>query len=167
MFRLIAPLLLAVLLWWGLGHLRRKYDLSRTQFNWLLAIAGLFVVVIILIAAGRAPVQTLLAPLAALVSYGLRYLPWLLRLLPFLRDIKARAGDRQQDAGGPSQQPAAGRMSVEEARAILGVDGSAGRDEIMAAHRRLMQKIHPDHGGSSYLAQRLNEARDRLLDELP
>lgn len=54
-------------------------------------------------------------------------------------------------------------MSLREAREILGIDESAGRREIDAAYRRLMQRAHPDHGGSTGLASQLNAARDRLL----
>jgi len=54
-------------------------------------------------------------------------------------------------------------MSLQEARSILGVDDAASRTEIIAAYRRLMQRAHPDHGGSSGLAAQLNAARDRLL----
>jgi len=49
------------------------------------------------------------------------------------------------------------------ALAILGVDARASDAEIRAAHRRLLQAVHPDHGGSAELAQRVNAARDTLL----
>ena len=54
-------------------------------------------------------------------------------------------------------------MTESEARAILGVEADATRDEIVSAHRRIIQKVHPDRGGSSYLATQLNRAKARLL----
>ena len=62
----------------------------------------------------------------------------------------------------PSAAPATG-MTIAEARDILGVAPGATRLEIEAAFRRLMQRAHPDHGGSAGLAARINAARDRLL----
>ena len=49
------------------------------------------------------------------------------------------------------------------ALAVLGLRDGAGADEIRAAHRRLLQAVHPDHGGSDELARRVNAARDVLL----
>jgi hypothetical protein len=53
-----------------------------------------------------------------------------------------------------------------EARAILGVGRDAKPGEIRAAHKRLMQAVHPDRGGSADLARRINAARDVLLGRL-
>jgi hypothetical protein len=58
-------------------------------------------------------------------------------------------------------------MSLDDARATLGVDAQAGEAEIQAAYLRLMRRVHPDNGGASGLAVQLNRARDRLLGKKP
>ena len=55
------------------------------------------------------------------------------------------------------------RLDESEARAVLGVGVNANADAIRAAHRRLVQAVHPDKGGSADLTRRINAARDVLL----
>jgi len=84
------------------------------------------------------------------------------RIRPDWRDELAGAGaSGAGSSGGP--RPASGDMSVAEAYAILGLSPGADAEAIKEAHRRLMVKLHPDHGGSDYLATKINRARDVLL----
>ena len=80
------------------------------------------------------------------------------------RRFPAWRQDAQGDtAGRQGGAPSGGKMTDEEAYQILGLQPGASRDEIGRAHRALMKKLHPDQGGSTYLAARVNQAKDTLL----
>jgi hypothetical protein len=86
------------------------------------------------------------------------------RRQPDWRD-HAGGGAHGQDQSGAAGT--AGTMDEATAWSILGLSPGASEAEIKAAHRRLMTKLHPDHGGSGYLAAQLNQAKDLLLRGRP
>jgi len=91
-----------------------------------------------------------------------RFAPALIAFFPLLRRI---LNNPAQAEPGEARRPASpnGNMSRLEAYQILGLSPGATREEVLTAHRRLMQKMHPDRGGSDYLAVKINQARETLL----
>jgi len=110
---------------------------------------------------GIADLLALLRECRAEDEEGARLLEaYLDRLHPDWRD--EFSGERAGSSGGRARSTS-GDMTIDEAYAILGLAPGADAEAIKEAHRRLMVKLHPDHGGSDYLATKINRARDILL----
>lgn len=89
-------------------------------------------------------------------------LPWFFRIRQAAQSARyyQNAG---QSSGNGAKSRGSGTMSREEALAILGLDETANAEQIHEAHRRLIANLHPDKGGSDYLAAQINQAKDVLL----
>ena len=70
--------------------------------------------------------------------------------------------DWQQTSSSVSQS----QLEINEAYAILGLQTGASKEEVIKAHRSMIQKVHPDRGGSDYLAAQINEAKDTIISYL-
>lgn len=137
----------AVNAYWLLGALLVGAVLLRFGMSWLVVAGG------VLLTALRA-----LAPL-------MRFLP-LLQLLQRGARVgggswagNARASGSTEGSAGPARPR---RMTRQEALQVLGLDERATPEDVQREYRRLMRKVHPDLGGSSYLAAKINEAKDVL-----
>jgi DnaJ-domain-containing protein 1 len=106
---------------------------------------------------GRADLIALLRECRAGDEEGARLVEaYLDRAHPDWRDDLGPGSERWAAPSGPD-------VSVDEAYAILGLEPGADAAAIREAHHRLMKQVHPDHGGSDYLAGKINRARDVLL----
>jgi len=135
---------------------------ASRSYGTLIAVCAAVLVLALALLAATGRLHWLVAIGAALLPF-LRRLIGLIRYLPFIGSLLSRLHKAQ--AHGPKGPSKAGVMSRQEALDVLGLGSNPSRDEIVGAHRRLMQKIHPDRGGSTYLAQQLNEAKRILLSE--
>jgi len=125
---------------------------------WVLAAAAVGVAVL-----AFAKGNLIAGAIASLVALISRAAP-LLRYAPLLKSILGKAANAQSNTEQSQSKPAA-QVEMDKAQAadILGVDINATEEEIIAAHKRLIQKVHPDKGGSDALAIQINTAKNILL----
>jgi hypothetical protein len=75
----------------------------------------------------------------------------------------AKAGNYSTDSEQNSRGGDSGEMTTIEAYAVLGLEPNVTEKDVIAAHRKLMLKLHPDRGGNNYLAAKINQAKDLLV----
>lgn len=159
---MIARLFLALVgligVMWYLGWYRRADKAQRNRSLIRILLYAIAVALLILVFTGRIPW------LFALFSAAV---PWISRALT-VKQLWSRFNQSQHTDNnansGKSRSSALSKMSREEAYKILDLPVDASQQDIIDAHRRLMQKIHPDRGGSDFLATQINQAKDTLLN---
>jgi len=155
---LIAALGVTLFLWvW----LKARYQEQGRPFAVKATLVACALILIGLAATGR--VHWLGALLASALA-GMRFLlPIIFKSLPLLAPFLKRTKAEQADNNSNANTANSSDMTKDEAFAILGLDHNATENEIVMAHRRLIQKLHPDTGGNEYLATQLNIAKAVLL----
>ncbi|MDD5275371.1 MAG: DnaJ domain-containing protein [Methylovulum sp.] len=165
MIQIYLLLALVIVVFFVLRGFFQRTSSASTKNLRLLGLSAITVAVLLLIATGR--LNWLLGAIGLGLAYLLRLIPVLLGYAPQLHKIwedykAARGGSaKPQDYAGGGH----GKMSVEEAYQVLGLKSGASEQEVIAAHRKLIQKIHPDRGGSDYLAMKINLAKKTLINK--
>lgn len=160
MIRLVLVILLIVTfhcsLRWILRRLNPKVHTSLKK-------GGIVIILVIAVLLLSAQLSWIIPLLGALLAAIYRLYPYLLRYSLFFQRLWHHS---RHSTTNTNQKPNSKVMLMErrEALEILGLNLGASKTEIVAAHRRLIQKFHPDRGGSDYLASRINQAKDTLLE---
>ena len=154
---ILAIAAIAYLLWFKIN--KAKGEEKKKLIIWSIA-SGVIVVLGFLAITGR------LNFITAAITGAVAMLPraiQLLRYLPILDKLRRHASHSSQQNQNNQQAKAQNGMSRQQASEILGIKPDASKEEIIKAHKRMMQKVHPDRGGSDYLAAQINQAKDTLL----
>ncbi|WP_226661071.1 DnaJ domain-containing protein [Microbulbifer aggregans] len=171
MGRLILLVAVGIFAWLALQKFKSTPPTQRRKLILQWTLIALALAAVVLAISGRLHwVGAAIAVVLPLLNRAWRlfghHLPWIAPLIAKraqARQQKQQSGQQESKRQTPPHQP---HLTVEEARQILSVSANASRDEIIGAHRKLIQKFHPDRGGNDYLASRINAAKELLLKRL-
>jgi DnaJ domain len=163
--RIVLILVLIAITFYALRAFQKAPPEKMASIIKILFYSALVLVFLFLGATGH--LNGLFALIGILLAFAARMLPQLLRYAPYLHRLWLEfVAMKQQTSGWQNDKPSTkGAMTKAEAYEVLGLKANATEQEIVAAHRKLMQKIHPDRGGSDYLAAKINLAKKILLNK--
>lgn len=163
---IIAAFAIAYVIWFKIK--KAKGEEKKKLMIWSIAGSAIAILGFLAITGRLNFITAAITGLIALLPKAMQ----LVRYLPILNQFRQQAKNSGPQQTGPGQN-GSGRdrqaasnsnvMSQKQAREILGLKEEAGQEEIIKAHKRMMQKVHPDRGGSDYLAAQINQAKKTLL----
>lgn|SRR5690606_27428219 len=165
MFQSVLLILLIIGAFWVFAHIKRQPPAQQRKLILRSALGAVVIVLLMMVITGR--MHWLFALIGALLPFARGLLGMGLQVLPlWLRRKQSQTSQTQHENSHSKKSQR--DMDIREALDVLGLEGDIAQGEISVqmindAHRRLIQKLHPDRGGSDYLAAKINQARDLLL----
>lgn len=149
----ILIILFIILAFLAIRHIRQQPPEMRGKLRLRYGLYCLVAIAVLLVLGGK--LHWIAGAIAAVLPLAQRFFPLLLRALPFLKN---KTADNTKQAANNSNA-----MPVEKALQIFGFTELPSKEVITHRHKELMQKNHPDRGGSDFLAAQINQAKDVLL----
>ncbi|MGH1485465.1 MAG: hypothetical protein ACRBCI_04540 [Cellvibrionaceae bacterium] len=161
---MIKPLLVVIAiagLFYFIRYIKQQPAEKRPKIFLKYGLYLLAFVLIILVVTGK--LHWLAAGIAALLPIAQKLFFLALRVMPFLQNWRKKK--QSHNAKQPTEANFS-NMTIAQAKEIFGFDEINSIEQITKRHKELMQKNHPDRGGSDYLAAQINQAKDKLIEHI-
>lgn len=168
MLKILVFAVIVTLIIIGSGHYKKLDPLQKRKALWRIGTGVFLGILLLLVVTGK--MHWIGAALGALLPFIRNAYGLISQILPLWLQRKNAQQHNQADEPSAPQRPLV-PMPIQEALEVLGLSGAIDKGEITEvmiqdAHRRLIQKLHPDRGGNDYLAAKINQARDLLLETI-
>jgi hypothetical protein len=158
-------LIIAIIgLLYSIKYIRQLPPAKRKQFIIKYGLYFAAAILLLLVMTGR--LHWVAAGLAALLPLAQKLFYTGMRLMPFLKYWQAKKQGKPNSEQASPASSFSGKMSVKEAQEIMGLKSLESVAQVSKRHKELMQKMHPDRGGSDYLAAQINQAKETLTNHL-